>query len=60
MMEDRLLNAPAVAELLTISLRSVWRYAKEGTIPPPIRIGMGTIRWRKSDIDKWLKKKAPE
>ena len=45
---DRLLRDKDVAEILNCSKATVWRYAANGTLPPPIRIG-GMSRWRMSE-----------
>jgi excisionase family DNA binding protein len=42
-----------VAAYLTISVATVWRQAKLGTLPPPVRIG-GATRWRRADIEAAL------
>ena len=48
-----LLRATQVAELLNLSLRSLWTYVGQGRVPAPIHIGRST-RWKRSDIDAWL------
>lgn len=50
-MTKTLLKANEVAEYLGCSLASVWRYAKNGTIPAPLKIGDLT-RWRLEDIEQ--------
>jgi excisionase family DNA binding protein len=45
----KLLTAKDVAELLRISVRTVWRLVSTGAIPGPIKIGAAT-RWRADDI----------
>ena len=46
---DRLLRAGEVADLLGLSLRSVWKLTADGQLPCPLKIG-GATRWRASDI----------
>ena len=50
MPEKMLLPVAEVAELLGVSIPSVWRYAANGTIPKPIKLG-GATRWRRSEIE---------
>jgi predicted DNA-binding transcriptional regulator AlpA len=38
----KLLSIPAAAALLGISVSSVWRRIKDGTLPPPIKLGGAT------------------
>jgi predicted DNA-binding transcriptional regulator AlpA len=35
----RLYRAVDVAEVLTLSVREVWRLVAEGMLPPPVKIG---------------------
>ena len=46
----RLLNIGEVAGLLGVHKRTVWRLCACGTLPPPIRVGPRTLRWRLSDL----------
>lgn len=48
-----LMKAREVAALLGFGVATIWRYAKDGSIPSPIRIA-GTTRWRRSEILAWL------
>ena len=49
MMTDTLLTDREVAAILGCSRSSLWRWAADGTVPRPLRIG-GMSRWRQSDI----------
>ena len=51
---EKLLTARAVGEMLSLSKRQIFRLNSCGKIPAPIRIG-GSVRWRRSDIEQWLK-----
>lgn len=46
---DPLLKAREVAEMLSISIPSLYRRMADGTIPPPIKLGQ-LSRWARSDI----------
>jgi predicted DNA-binding transcriptional regulator AlpA len=46
---DPLLKAREVAEMLSISVPSLYRRMADGTIPPPIKLGQ-LSRWSRSDI----------
>ncbi len=56
---DLLLNVTEVAEILSLSRRSVWRYAAAGKLPRPVRLNRHTVRWRASDIQRHLDTLAP-
>ncbi len=42
-----------VAARFGISRNSVWRLAKIGQLPPPVRLFASTVRWRLSDIEQF-------
>ena len=52
-MINKLISAQDVAEALGCSVASVWRYAKAGTIPSPVKLGALT-RWRKAELDAFI------
>jgi predicted DNA-binding transcriptional regulator AlpA len=52
---ESLLTAQDVAEKLSLSKRAVFRLKSAGLICPCIKVGIGSIRWRESDIDHWIK-----
>ena len=54
----QLLSVRDVAEVLAISVRSVWRLRAAGLLPEPVRVG-GAVRWRRSQIDRWLDLDCP-
>ena len=54
-----LLDAEALASYLNVSVSTIFRkrcYAPD-QVPPAIKIGHH-VRWRQSDVDKWLSLKA--
>jgi excisionase family DNA binding protein len=53
-----LLSADKLAELLNISVRTLWRLRAAGTLPRPLRIG-GSIRWRFDEISQWIDAGCP-
>lgn len=47
---DKLLTTKQVAELLSISERTLWRLVSSGRLPKPIKLSARTVRWKHSDI----------
>ncbi len=39
---------------LKVSMRTIERWMAEGILPPPLRIGPRSPRWRKAEIEKWM------
>ena len=48
------LSVKTIAERYELSVPSIWRMAREGTIPKPIKIG-GSTRWKLADLEAWEK-----
>lgn len=51
-----LLTVKQVAEMLGVTTSTVWRWRDKMEIPQPIMVG-ATLRWRRSDLEKWLSEK---
>ena len=39
-----------VAAFLQVSPRSVWRYAEEGKLPRPVKLGRNACRWFPAEV----------
>ena len=50
---DKLITVVAVADMLSLTKRSLWRYRNNGLMPKEVRVG-GSCRWRLSDIERWI------
>ncbi len=46
----RVLRSPAAAKMLGISRTTLWRYEKEGRIPPALRLSERAKGWRLADL----------
>ena len=53
-MEERLLKRREVEEITGLSRSTIYRMLNTGQFPQPVRIGPKTVRWRMSDIVKWM------
>ena len=51
----RLYRVRDVAELLTLSVREVWRLVAKGVLPQPVKIGRCSV-WFDSDISEFEKR----
>lgn len=56
---ETLLTAQAVGAKLSLSKRAVFRMRSAGLICSPVKVGAGAIRWRSSDIEKWIELGCP-
>ena len=51
--EALLLTTEDVAALLNVSSQTVYRMARQGTLPGRVKIG-ATVRYHKPTLEKWL------
>jgi predicted DNA-binding transcriptional regulator AlpA len=49
---DVLLTARDLAARYKVHEITIWGWAKNGVLPPPIRLARGTTRWRLSDVER--------
>jgi len=53
----RLLRAAEVAELLAVSIRTVWDYRARGALPA-ILLGPGTVRFAPEDVARFIQERS--
>ena len=51
-----LLTARQVAERLSMSVRTLYRMVKSGRVPRPVRLGRKLIRWRRRDVERYVRR----
>ncbi|MGM0584465.1 MAG: helix-turn-helix transcriptional regulator [Pseudomonadota bacterium] len=56
---SELMTDAAAAELLGVSRATLWRRAKDGTLPKPVRIGNAT-RWVRSELNEVIARAIAE
>ena len=47
-----------LAELLSISIPTLYRMINSGELPPKIRIGKRAVGWRRSQIEDWIEERT--
>lgn len=55
--QDRILRPRELASYVGLSLATLWRLRRAGSLPEPIRLSPGCVGWRSSDIERWLEKR---
>ena len=53
-MASLLIDAPAFAELLSVSPATLYRMLSAGKIPAPLRLSRGCVRWHRDTVEGWL------
>lgn len=49
-----MMRAKQVLELVPFGRASLWKFAKSGQFPAPIRVTGGITAWRNADVIEWL------
>lgn len=57
---ESLLTAREVAKLAKVSERTVWQWLRDARIPAAVRCGSRCVRWRASDVDRWMRTGCPD
>jgi excisionase family DNA binding protein len=55
--QKQLLSVREVGEVLGLNKSSIWRLARAGKLPQPIKVG-GSTRWRRADIEAIFSREA--
>jgi excisionase family DNA binding protein len=55
--DEELLTARQVAAMLNVSLATFKRIRQRGEGPPSIRVGKRAIRYRRGDVEAWLRRR---
>ncbi len=53
-----MIDAEAVAKLLSVSNRTVFRLRDAGKMPAPVKLGSRTV-WRREAIEQWVAEGCP-
>ncbi len=52
---ERRLRMPEVLELTGLAASTMYRYMAQGVFPRPDELGPGTVGWKESEINEWLR-----
>lgn len=50
----QLVSPSQLSEVLQRSRVTIWRWIKEGILPPPIKINGAVLGWKEDVINEWL------
>ena len=53
-MHSRILKAREVAERVSISTSQVYRLARDGRFPEPVKITENRSGWLETEVDQWI------
>lgn len=54
----RFVRRPEVSHLTGMSRSQIYKLAKDGTFPRPIRLAARTVAWSLSDVTRWMDDKV--
>ncbi len=52
--QDRILRTDEVQEIVGLSRSTIWRLERKGDFPARLPLGVNSVGWRSSDIEKWV------
>ena len=55
---DRILRPRELAGYVGLSICTIWRLRRAGSLPEPIRLSSNACGWRLSTIEAWLSARA--
>ena len=58
-MDEKLLTQKQVSEIISFQRSYIYEMISKGRFPKPKKFGR-SVRWFKSDIDRWLKEQKDE
>ena len=58
-MSTRIARIKEIAATLGVSTRTIHRWYKTGSFPPPIRLGPNAVGWRVGDVEAWVEARPP-
>ena len=56
---NRLLRRKEVEQTVGLSRASIYRLVDTGDFPYPVRVGPRAVRWRSTDIERWISERPP-
>lgn len=52
--DERLLRLSDVIKQVSLGTTTIYKLMNEGSFPRAIQIGQNSVRWRQSDIKRWI------
>ena len=52
---DKIIRSKEVQELTGLSRTTIWRLERAGKFPARLALTPGSIGWRLTDVEKWIK-----
>lgn len=53
LMKSRVVRPNELAERLGVARTTLWRWQREGRLPPPQLVGPNVRGWLEADLDQW-------
>ena len=57
--EGRLLRIEEVEVMTGLAKSTIYRLVKEGSFPPPVRVGKRAVRWKEWEVREWIRSRPP-
>lgn len=56
--DEKILKIKQVVEVVCISRSSLYTMVKRGDFPKPLKLGMRSSGWLKTEVDAWISERA--
>lgn len=53
-MAEKIIRVQEVAERVGLSISTIQRLVRNGSMPAPVQLAERAVGWRASDIDQWI------
>ena len=54
----RILRPTELAQMLGVSMPTLWRWNREGKLPPKVTLGENSVGWKSTDIEAWIEQRT--
>jgi prophage regulatory protein len=56
----KILRVPEVSDRIGYSIPSIWRLAREGKFPKPLKLGPQASGWLEDEVEAWINTRIDE
>ena len=54
MTDIELLTRQQVEKILGVRRSTIYKWMRDGTLPEPLKISSGCVRWRRAELEDWI------
>lgn len=58
-MTDRILSRDEMSSRISVSKMTLYRWVKQGVLPPPVQVGPRRVGWLESQVEEFIASRKP-